>query len=247
MRRWVLFVSLVMLVVQVRPAAACSMVFPTIEMQTEFAEIVVIGTVSKSEESVATVDVEQSLKGTADQTITVLNRTLSINTDCTAVLSADDRGFRFGEGTRWLMFLKKADFDLGATWQESLPTGIGMIPITDDAIQYPNQNGGKDTLSLEDIRATVNATLATLPTPTPLDQNQIQPTAPPAPVQATVAPIEPAVLPTPTPLGAKLNPDAETTTASWTSTTLPWILLVIGVLSGLGALWGWRRERKQRF
>ena len=247
MRRWVLFVSLVMLVVQVRPAAACSMVFPTIEMQTEFAEIVVIGTVSKSEESVATIEVTEYLKGSSDNTITVLNRTLSINANCSVSLSADDQGFRFAKDTILLMFLKKSDFDLGATWQEAMPTGLSILPIRDDAIQFPNQNGGNDTLTLEDIRATVNATLATLPTPTPLDQNQIQPTAPPAPVQATVAPIEPAVLPTPTPLGAKLNPDAETTTASWTSTTLPWILLVIGVLSGLGALWGWRRERKQRF
>jgi hypothetical protein len=226
----------------VASAAACSLVPTTPGTLSQHASIIVVGTISAPTDDAATLEIEQYLKGGAgEREITLLNRWIDLGPDCSRSLGA---GGRFAEGTRLLLFLEPNTFPVEADWQtDSLAMDAGAAwAIVDDQVSV-SDSGRTVTTPLAEIISQVTAELG-------VDGTVVDPTPPPPPTLApgdqfippparAVPPPPGLPAPTPTPLAAAASAPSTALT-----TTLPWALIGIGVVSGGLALWGWARSRR---
>ncbi len=222
----------------VATSAACSLaVLPLGELVQESAAIV-IGTISTTTPDVATLEVEQYLKGgDGEREIALLNHTLDLGPDCSRSLGA---GERFAEGTRLLLFLEPNTFPAEASWQPS------SLVVDDDAAwaivddQIGVSQGGRSVPSPLEPVASQIIDLAAQAEPPP----DPAPPAPPILVDPFVpAPPPPAEQRPPEPALAR-PPEPASAPSAFLTTTLPWALIGVGVVSGGLALWGWGRSRR---
>ncbi|MFD3164748.1 hypothetical protein [Herpetosiphon sp. NSE202] len=208
-------------------AAACSMVEPTLDSLTQQADIVVVATVSTIDGDQAFFTVDTPIKGAvANEPFSVLNHMIGTGAMCELMLGD---GNRFAEGSTWVLFLGPNQFDSPAVWQPMSFGDYGVLKVEQDQVVYREQSR-EHTLPLADLVGTLtNYSLAGGPTATvlPVDQTA-EPNAAPSINIPTSTPV--AVLP------------ATETTAEQAS-VLPWVLVGIGVLAGVGALVGWRRSQ----
>jgi hypothetical protein len=232
--RWSLIAGLFSL--GVARAAACSLALPTLESLAADSELVVIGTISGANEDRATLEVEQYLQGgDGAREISLVNHEFGIDAACNPELGA---GSRWGDGTRLLAFLDPATFDLGAEWQDGALGGMGIIVINDDSIILPSG----DLLPLADAITRISAGA---PAVDPAQPPGILPAPPPAKPAPGIMPMPaPGMIPVPDPTVA---PEPEATAAGEAvATVMPWALLAVGAVSGLGALFGLLRSRRQQ-
>lgn len=232
MLRWTLVAGLVFL--SLDRAAACSLALPTIESLADGAQLVVIGTVSDAGEDAATLEIEQYLKGGAgDREISLVNHEFGLGAACEPLLGP---GSRWSDGTRVLAFLDPATFDLGADWQDGTLGSVGIIAINDDTIILPSG----DLLPLADAITRI--------TGQPVGA-EILPAPPAPPPPAAPAP---DIMPLPNPARLPVVPEptvapepAAAAAGATRAAVIPWALLVIGLASGLGAIIGMLRSRRQ--
>ena len=227
-------------------AAACSLIPPTLESLADGTPLAVIGTISNAGEDIATIEVEQYLKGgEGAREISLLNHELTLSPSCQPELGA---GSRWSDGTRVLAFLGPATFDLGADWQDGGPAGMGIIVINDDMIILPSG----DLLPLADAITRITGQPADdaiiLPTIPPMEQSALPMPALPMPERG--GPI--STMPLPRPDGIPVVPEptvapevAALAAAQTRASAIPWVLLGVGIASGIGALLGMLRTRRQ--
>ncbi|MBA3469441.1 MAG: hypothetical protein H0T53_07320 [Herpetosiphonaceae bacterium] len=224
----------------VATSSACSLAVVPLGTLVQESAAIVIGTISTTTPGVATLEVEQYLKGgDGEREIALLNHTLDLGPDCSRSLGA---GERFAEGTRLLLFLEPNTSPAEARWQPS------RLVVDDDAAwaiiddQISVSQGGRSVPSpLEAVTSQI-IDLAALAEP-PVDLAQpappilVDPVVPPAPPPAKRRPPEPAP--------ALPGEPAASPPSAFLTTTLPWALMVVGVVSGGLALWGWARSRRE--
>jgi hypothetical protein len=234
--RWSLVAGLFS--IGVARAAACSLVLPTLESLAADSQLVVIGTISGAGEDTATLEVEQYLQGgDGAREISLVNHEFSTDPACNPELGA---GSRWGDGTRLLAFLDPATFDLGADWQDGALGGMGIIVINDDSIILPSG----DLLPLADAITRISGRVPSGDAPMPPVEIPAPPPGKPAPDIMPMPAPDQGLIPVPQPTVA---PEPQATAASATrARVIPWVLLAVGVASGLGALVGLLRSRRQQ-
>jgi hypothetical protein len=229
--RW-MWGCLIILIVMLpaTPAAACSMVEPTLDSLTQQADLVVVATVSNIEGNQAFFTIDTTIKGSVtSESLSVLNHTIDTDPSCKPELRA---GNRFAEGSRWVLFLGPNQFDSPAVWQTISFGDYGALKVEQDQVSYREQSQ-EQTQALADVVSTLtNYSMAGATTATALPEGH------------TAEPDAPKPLPTPTLAVVPIaNPPQTTLPPVNQSSTMPWILVGIGVLAGVGALLGWRRSQ----
>jgi hypothetical protein len=235
--RWSLVAGLFS--IGVARAAACSLVAqPNLESMANDTQVVVVATVSGAGEDTATLEVEQYLKGgDGAREISLVNHEFGIDPSCDPLIGP---GARWGDGTRLLAFLNPATADLGADWQDGVLGGMGIIVINDDSIILPSG----DLLPLADAITRITGRVPSDDAPMPPVEIPAPPPGKPAPGIMPMPAPDQGLIPVPEPTVA---PDPAAAAASATrATVIPWALLAVGVVSGLGALVGLLRSRRQQ-
>jgi hypothetical protein len=235
--RWSLIAGLFSL--GVARAAGCNLVAqPTLESMANDTQVVVVATVSGAGEDTATLEVEQYLKGgDGAREISLVNHEFGIDPSCDPLIGP---GARWSDGTRLLAFLNPATADLGADWQDGVLGGMGIIVINDDSIILPSG----ELLPLADALTRISGQA---PADDPAQAPAILPAPPPGKPAPGIKPMpapDQGLIPVPQPTVA---PEPEATAASETrAKVIPWVLLAVGAASGLGALVGLLRSRRQQ-
>lgn len=227
--RWMLgcLLGLVVVLWSATPVAACSLAVPTLDGLAQQADLIVVATVTQSEGNHALFTVDTLIKGNvASEPFSVLDHTIDYDAMCKPILGL---GNRFAEGSTWVLFLGPNQFDGPAVWQPISFGNYSSLDVDEDEVRYFEQNQ-EIRQPLADLVGTLtNYSLAGGPTATVL------------PVDQTAEPkVQPSIsMPTATPEPVL---SASETTAEQAS-VLPWVLVGIGVLAGVGALVGWRRSQ----
>ncbi|XSG75449.1 hypothetical protein ACP8Y2_00330 [Herpetosiphon llansteffanensis] len=230
--RWICgcVLGLVVVLWPATPAAACSMVEPTLDSLTQQADLVVVATVSKIDGDQAFFTVDTPIKGSVTgESFSVLNHMIGTGAMCDLVLGD---GNRFPEGSTWVLFLGPNQFDGPAVWQPMSFGDYGVLNVEQDQVRYREQSR-EQTQPLADLVGTLtNYSLAGMATATVL------------PVDQTAEPNALPSMPTATfdvaaPIGNQQIIDQPASDAS----NLPWILIGVGLIAGIGALIGWRRSQ----
>ncbi len=227
--------------VGVSSAAACDRAGPSLGTLSQQAAVIVVGTIGAPTSDVATVEVDQYLKGGGgEREMTLLNHQIDLAPDCSRSLGVGDR---FVEGTRMLLFLEPNSFEHDALWQTS-SLAIDEGPAWEIVGDQVSGVDGERSFSapLTEIISQIAAAVAGSEPP-------VDP-ARPLPL-ATVAPGDPFAPPLPPPGQFPPEPTATPSAVAADSvpnpriaTTLPWALIAIGIVSGGLALWGWARARR---
>lgn len=212
------------------PAAACSMIEPTLDSLTQQADLVVVATVSNIEGNQAFFTIDTSIKGSvASESLSVLNHAIDTDPSCKPELRA---GNRFAEGSRWVLFLGPNQFDGPAVWQTISFGDYGALKVEQDQVRYREQSQ-EQTQALADLVSTLtNYSMAGVATATALPAGQTAEPNAPKPMPTATIDVVPIA-----------NPAQTTEPPANQSSTMPWILVGIGVLAGVGALIGWRRSQ----
>lgn len=212
------------------PAAACSMIEPTLDSLTQQADLVIVATVSNIDGDQAFFTVDTAIKGSiASEPLSVINHTIDTDPSCRPELGA---GNRFAEGSKWVLFLGPNQFDGSAVWQTISFGDYGALNVEQDQVRYREQSQ-EQTQALADLVSTLtNYSMAGAATATALPAGQ------------TIEPIAPKPMPTATfDVAPIANPSQTTEPPVNQSSSMAWILVGIGVLAGVGALIGWRRSQ----
>ncbi|MBM7841818.1 hypothetical protein [Herpetosiphon giganteus] len=224
---WGCMLGLIVVLWPATPVAACSMIEPTLDSLTQQADLIVVATVSNIDGDQAFFTVDTPIKGSVTgEPLSVLNHIIGYDAGCKPELA---EGNRFAEGSTWILFLNPNQLSASATWQTSNFYDNGALKVEQDQVRYREQSR-EQTQPLTDLVSTLtNYSLAGGPTATVL------------PVDQTAEPkVQPSInMPTATP--EAVLPVTETTAEQ--ASVLPWVLVGIGVLAGIGALIGWRRSR----
>ncbi len=229
---WGCLLGLIIVVWPATPAAACSMVEPTLDMLTQQADLVVVATVSKTEDDQAFFTVNTSIKGSvASEPFSVLNHTIGTGAMCDLILGD---GNRFAEGSMWVLFLGPNQFDGPAVWQPISFGNYGALKIEQEQVRYTEQTREQNQALPDLVSTLTNYSLAGGPTATVL------------PVDQTAEPKAPRSMPTATPedVVPQVNPPPTTEQPASQTSVLPWVLIGIGALAGASAWFGWRRSQR---
>ena len=212
------------------PAAACSMIEPTLDSLTQQADLVVVATVSSIEGDQAFFTVDTAIKGSiASEPLSVLNHEIDTDPSCKPELRA---GNRFAEGSKWVLFLGPNQFDSIAVWQTISFGDYGALNVEQDQVRY-REHSQEQTQALADLVSTLtNYSMAGVATATALPAGQTAEPNAPKPMPTATFDVVPIA-----------NPAQTTEPSANQSSTMPWILVGIGVLAGVGALIGWRRSQ----
>ncbi|MCA0353488.1 MAG: hypothetical protein LCH85_15955 [Chloroflexi bacterium] len=211
------------------PAAACSMIEPTLDSLTQQADLVVVATVSSIEGDQAFFTVDTAIKGSvASEPLSVLNHEIDTDPSCKPELRT---GNRFAEGSKWVLFLGPNQFDSTAVWQTISFGDYGALNVEQDQVRY-REHSQEQTQALADLVSTLtNYSMAGVATATALPAGQTAEPNAPKPMPTATFDVVPIA-----------NPPQITEPPANQSSTMPWILVGIGVLAGVGTLIGWRRS-----
>jgi hypothetical protein len=125
-----MLVGLSLVLFSVQPLFACSGPAPTIQSMADGAEVVAIGTFTDPTSDVIILRVEEYLKGALNTaTLSVNNHSFSIADDCRMSLGPDGR---FSAGRRFLIFLQRDEFNVGAEWRPTGSMALHVLPIAAD-------------------------------------------------------------------------------------------------------------------
>ncbi|WP_110514838.1 hypothetical protein [Herpetosiphon llansteffanensis] len=223
---WGCLLGLVVVLWSATPVAACSLAVPTLDGLAQQADLIVVATVTQSEGNHALFMVDTLIKGNiASEPFSVLDHTIDYDAMCKPILGL---GNRFAEGSTWVLFLGPNQFDGPAVWQPISFGNAGSLDVDEDQVRYFEQNQEIRQPLADLISTLTNYSLAGGPTVTvlPVDQTA-EPKAPPSMPTATPEPV--------------LQVDQPQATEQ--ASVLPWVLVGIAVLAGVGALIGWRRSQ----
>jgi hypothetical protein len=125
-----MLVAITLLLFSAQPLFACSGPEPTIQSMAEGAEVVAIGTFTHPTNNVISLKVEEYLKGAVNTaTLLVNNHSFSIADDCQMSLGP---GGRFSADGRFLVFLQRDEFNVGAEWRPTGSMALHVLPIAAD-------------------------------------------------------------------------------------------------------------------
>jgi hypothetical protein len=132
-------IVLVMLCIRVDSVFACSTI-PTIADMRDGAELVVIGTITSTKDSVAVLQIEEYWKGASNETqLKINNHMFSTTDDCRLQLG---QGNRFAVGSHIVAFLQKDEFNVGAEWRPTGLNGLYALTVIDDQVWYVQESMG---------------------------------------------------------------------------------------------------------
>lgn len=152
----------ILVLAQPSAALACSMMPTTVKTTASFAETIVVGTFTTSEEDWATFHVDEYLKGSISAAdLQIMNHSMkSIGADCSLELGP---GFRFKQGDRYLMMLTPSSEADATKWK---PAG-GMLDaawlITNDSISDMDDQFQPANVSLADSRTAIETVVGEKP------------------------------------------------------------------------------------
>lgn len=229
--RWIWGCLIILIVLlPVTPAAACSMIEPTLDSLTQQADLVVVATVSKIDGDQAFFAIDTAIKGSvANEPLSVLNHTIGIDPSCRPELGS---GNHFAEGSKWVLFLGPNQFDGSAVWQTISFGDYGAIKVEQDQVRY-HEHSQEQIQALADLVSTLtNYSMAGVATATALPAGQTAEPNAPKPIPTATFDVVPIA-----------NPPQTTEPPAKQSSNMAWVLVGIGVLAGVGALIGWRRSQ----
>lgn len=167
-------IALVLLALSLMPAQrafACSLALPSPEHYIDQAEIIAIGTLATVDHDIATLKVEEYLKGTSEkQDLNINNHSFDIDASCQESLGA---GGRLPDGVRVLIFLQHDAFGV-AEWRPAGIGGFGIFSIDTDQLRPLDSGFGEAVGSLEETKALVAERSGATPPQSADDSNSRQ-------------------------------------------------------------------------
>jgi hypothetical protein len=139
---------LVVLYLHGETAFACSTI-PTIADMRNGAELVVLGTITGTTDSVAILHVEEYWKGNQAETqLKINNHHFSTMDDCRLQL---EQGGRFAVGSQLVVFLQPDEFNVGAEWRPTGLAGLYALAVVDGQVWYVQEPLG----TVQEVRSVV--------------------------------------------------------------------------------------------